>query len=165
LSLDFAACLSIARALAVSVIRFHPTETGPVHPPSSAEIVRRGPIWDNRVDVDIDGAMATQDPREGVFMAFAIELSPDAREHLRRLRTRDQRNIVDAIAVHLTQQPDYPTRHRKRLEDNPLAPWELRVGDFRVFHDLDYENEIAVVVAIGHKVHDQLRIGDEEVEL
>ena len=98
-------------------------------------------------------------------MAFTIEFSRDAREHLGRLRKWDQRIIVDSIAVHLTHQPDLPTRHRKPLEENPIAPWELRVGDFRVFYDVDQENELVVVVAIGQKVHDRLRIGDEQIEL
>ncbi len=98
-------------------------------------------------------------------MAFTIELSPDAHDHLTRLRKRDQRIIVDAIAVQLAHQPDHPTRHRKRLEDNPIAPWELRVGDFRVFYDVDHEDGMVVVIAIGQKVHDNLRIGDEEIEL
>jgi hypothetical protein len=33
-------------------------------------------------------------------MAFTIEFAPDARDHIGRLRKRDQRIIVDAIAVH-----------------------------------------------------------------
>ncbi len=56
-------------------------------------------------------------------MAFAIELSPHAHNHLKGQRKPDQRIIIDAIAVHLTQQPDQPTQHRKILDDNPLAPW------------------------------------------
>jgi mRNA-degrading endonuclease RelE of RelBE toxin-antitoxin system len=59
----------------------------------------------------------------------------------------------------------YSTRHRKQLVENPIAPWELRVGDFRVFYDVDYETEVVVVVVIGQKVHDRLRIGEEEIEL
>jgi mRNA-degrading endonuclease RelE of RelBE toxin-antitoxin system len=98
-------------------------------------------------------------------MAFAIELSPRAQEHLKRLRKRDQRIIVDAIGVQLTHQPDQPTPHRKLLEESPLAPWELRVGDFRVFYDIDREGETVVVVAIGQKTHDRLRIGGQEIEL
>jgi mRNA-degrading endonuclease RelE of RelBE toxin-antitoxin system len=98
-------------------------------------------------------------------MAFAIELSPRAREHIKRLRKRDQRIIVDAIGVQLTHQPNEPTPHRKLLVDHPLAPWELRVGDFRVFDDIDREGETVVVVAIGQKTHDRLRIGCEEIEL
>ncbi len=98
-------------------------------------------------------------------MAFTIELSPDAHDQLGQLRKRDQRIIADALVVSLTHQPDHPTRHRKPLEENPLAPWELRVGDFRVFYDVDREAEKVIIVAIGQKVHDRLRIGDEEVEL
>ena len=64
-------------------------------------------------------------------MAFAIELSPHARLHVRQLRKREQRIILDAITRHLTHQPDLPAQNRKKLQDNPLAPWELRVGDYQ----------------------------------
>jgi hypothetical protein len=43
-------------------------------------------------------------------MAFAIELSPHARDHVRQLRKREQRIIVDAITLHLAHQPDLPTQ-------------------------------------------------------
>jgi mRNA-degrading endonuclease RelE of RelBE toxin-antitoxin system len=109
--------------------------------------------------------MANWDTREEVLMAFAIEFSPDAHDHLGRLRRRDQRIIIDAIAVQLAHQPDQPTRPRKRLEENPIAPWELRVGDFRVFYDVDQGAENVIIVAIGQKVHDRVKIGDEEIEL
>src|SRR5262245_25859408 len=67
-------------------------------------------------------------------MAFKVEFSPRARDNLKKLRKRDQQIILDAIASQLTDQPDQSTRKRKRLEDNLLSPWELRVGDFRVFY-------------------------------
>jgi mRNA-degrading endonuclease RelE of RelBE toxin-antitoxin system len=98
-------------------------------------------------------------------MAFAIEFSPRARDHLKALRKRDQQIIVDAIAVQLADQPNQPTRNRKRLTANALAPWELRVGDFRVFYDVDPLEEEVVILSIGHKVHGTLRIGGEEIEL
>jgi mRNA-degrading endonuclease RelE of RelBE toxin-antitoxin system len=98
-------------------------------------------------------------------MAFVIVFSPRARENLKALRKRDQQILLDAIAVQLGDQPDRPTRHRKRLEENPLAPWELRVGDFRIFFDLDTENAQVVVVAVGHKDHNRLWVGDEEIHL
>jgi mRNA-degrading endonuclease RelE of RelBE toxin-antitoxin system len=66
-------------------------------------------------------------------MAFTIEFSPDARNHLRLLRKRDQQIVVATIADQLTYQPDQPTTHRKPLEDNPIAPCELRIGNIRVF--------------------------------
>ena len=61
-------------------------------------------------------------------MAVAVEFSPRALDHIKRHRKREQRIIIDAIAARLTHQPEKPTRHRKILEDNPLAPWELRVA-------------------------------------
>ena len=98
-------------------------------------------------------------------MAFAIEFSPDARDHLRSLRKRDQQILIDAIADQLTHQPDQPTGHRKPLEDNAIAPWELRVGDFRVFYDVSGDDQVVVVLAVGQKSHNRLQIGGEEVEL
>jgi len=98
-------------------------------------------------------------------MAFAIELSPHARDHVRQLRKREQRIIVDAITLHLAHQPDLPTQHRKKLQDNPLAPWELRVGDYRVFYDVSHESGIVIIVAVGRKDHNRLWIGSEEIDL
>jgi hypothetical protein len=37
---------------------------------------------------------------------FAIQVSPQAKEHLKALRKRDQQIIVDAIRLQLTDQPD-----------------------------------------------------------
>ena len=98
-------------------------------------------------------------------MAFVIEFSPDAREHLRAMRKRDQRIIVDAIAEQLIHQPDQPTTQRKPLEGNPIAPWELRVGDVRIFYDINRDDQVIAVVAVGQKAHNRLRIGGEEIEL
>ncbi len=98
-------------------------------------------------------------------MAFAIKLSPHARVHIRQLRKRGQRIIVDAITLHLTHQPDLPTQNRKKLQDNPLAPWELRVGDYRVFYDVSPESGTVIIVAVGRKDHNRLWIGGEGIDL
>jgi mRNA-degrading endonuclease RelE of RelBE toxin-antitoxin system len=98
-------------------------------------------------------------------MSFAVEFTTRARENMKALRKRDQQIVYDAVAVQLIDQPDQPTRNRKQLEENALAPWELRVGDFRVFYDVDAEAERVVVIAVGTKEHNTLRIGGEEIEL
>jgi mRNA-degrading endonuclease RelE of RelBE toxin-antitoxin system len=98
-------------------------------------------------------------------MAFSIEFSKPAQDHLQRLHKRDQRIIINAIALQLSHQPDQTTQHRKLLEANPLAPWELRVGNFRVFYDVDRDDEKVAIVVIGQKLHNRLRIGGEEIEL
>ncbi len=98
-------------------------------------------------------------------MAFKIELTPKAQGHVKALRKRDQQILIDAIAVHLMDQPAQPTRNRKPLEENALAPWELRVGNLRVFYEVKTEEELVVVVAVGHKRHNVLYIGGEEFQL
>ena len=57
------------------------------------------------------------------------------------------------------------TRNRKLLRPNPIARWELRVGDFRVFYEVDLEDGTVEVLAVGIKTHDVLNIGGEQVEL
>ena len=98
-------------------------------------------------------------------MAFAIEYSFPAREQLKGFRKRDQQIIVDEVDIQLSYEPDRPTRRRKRLEQNPIAPWVLRVGDFRVFYDVNTEDQLVVVLGVGRKIHDRLFIGGEEVKL
>ena len=98
-------------------------------------------------------------------MSYRIEFSIRARENLLQFRKRDQQIVVDAIEVQLVHQPTEPTRHRKLLEENLLAPWELRVGEFRVFYDADEASEKVIVAAVGRKSHGVLPIGGEEFEL
>ena len=57
------------------------------------------------------------------------------------------------------------TRNRKLLRDNPVADWELRVGEFRVFYEVDVDEHRVRIVAVGHKEHNRLFIGGEEIEL
>ena len=103
--------------------------------------------------------------RAGHTMKFSIEFSIRARENLEGMRKRDQQIVVDAIEGHLADQPDRTSRKRKQLEENPLAPWELRVSDLRVFYDIHADKGTVVIVAIGHKTHDELFIGGERIDL
>jgi mRNA-degrading endonuclease RelE of RelBE toxin-antitoxin system len=96
---------------------------------------------------------------------FEIEFARPAREHLKALRKRDQQIVLDAVETRLRHQPDRPARNRKRLEENPLAPWELRVGALRVFYDVKQDEKLVIVLAVGWKEHNVLRIGGEEVDL
>jgi mRNA-degrading endonuclease RelE of RelBE toxin-antitoxin system len=43
------------------------------------------------------------------------------------------------------------TRNRKPLEPNELADWELRIGTYRVFYDIDLTETTVKIKAIGHK--------------
>jgi hypothetical protein len=80
--------------------------------------------------------------------------------------------VVEAVEGQLRHQPDVPTRNRKRMHPNPVAPWELRIGDLRVFYDLEpapadpeaTDEAVVVILAVGIKKGSRLRLGDEECE-
>ena len=102
-------------------------------------------------------------------MRYRIEYSGPAISHLRRLTARDQRTIAEAVERRLGAEPTVETRHRKRMRPNPIAPWELRVGYFRVYYDVRQEEEgdhsSVEVLAIGRKERNRVFIGDKEIEL
>ncbi|HAG85261.1 MAG TPA: plasmid stabilization protein ParE [Cyanobacteria bacterium UBA12227] len=78
---------------------------------------------------------------------------------------REQRIIRDAMIEQLSNEPTVPTRNRKEMRPNLLAVWELRIGDFRVYYDIDEEESIVDIRAIGIKEGNQVRIGGEIFEL
>jgi hypothetical protein len=57
-------------------------------------------------------------------------------------------------------------RNRKLLRANPVAPWELRIGDLRVYFDVAEEpSPVVTVRAVGVKVRNRVLIGGQEVDL
>ena len=65
-------------------------------------------------------------------MAYVIEYSPETEVHMRWLTKRQQDIVLDTVDRQLLNQPTVETRNRKPMRPNPLAPWELRIGDLRV---------------------------------
>jgi mRNA-degrading endonuclease RelE of RelBE toxin-antitoxin system len=96
---------------------------------------------------------------------FAITISPDARDDLRRLRRYVRQQISEAIDTQLPHEPDRETRNRKRLQPNLLSEWELRVGAHRVFYDVDQIGKQVLITAIGHKQGEKLMIRGREYTL
>mgnify|MGYP002784722257 CR=1 FL=1 len=96
-------------------------------------------------------------------MKFTIHLTDSAIEDLDFFRKKERRVIADGIAEFLTHDADVETRRRKRLRPNPLAAWELRLGDYRVFYEIDDAD--VKILAVGHKDHNDLYIRGEKVEL
>lgn len=98
-------------------------------------------------------------------MPFQIEYTQAARDQLLALAATDRGRIVDSVSLQLRDEPLVETRNRKLLRPNPIARWELRVGDFRVFYEVDLKDGTVEVLAVGIKTHDVLNIGGEQVEL
>lgn len=98
-------------------------------------------------------------------MSYEILISDEAEEDLAKLRATDRKRISEAIVTQLTHQAEVESRHRKRLRENPIASWELRVEDFRVFYNVDGETVTVIIVGIGQKRHNRLYFRDGEVQL
>jgi mRNA-degrading endonuclease RelE of RelBE toxin-antitoxin system len=98
-------------------------------------------------------------------MAYRIDFSEDAERQLKQLSARDQRVILDAIDDNLRFQPDHPTRHRKPLRKNPLAAWELRVGQFRVLYDILEDEVVVAIIVIAKKQGNKFLIEGKEYPL
>jgi hypothetical protein len=73
---------------------------------------------------------------------------------------------LDAVEARLSHEPAIETRNRKPIRPNPLAPWELRIGNLRVYYDVEEQPEAAVYIhAVGIKYRNRVRIGGEVIEL
>jgi mRNA-degrading endonuclease RelE of RelBE toxin-antitoxin system len=98
-------------------------------------------------------------------MPYEIEFSREAGEHLRGLTARQQAMLRDALRTQLVHQPAVETRNRKPMQgENPIAPWELRVGDLRVYYDVsEGEDPTVRIRAVGVKLGNQVRIGREVI--
>lgn len=88
---------------------------------------------------------------------FRVEFSEGAVEDLEGVRPFERRRILEAIEKKLTDLPTSESRNRKLLRGlvvpfDAVPPiWELRVGDLRVFYDVDEEEHQVYVRAIRRK--------------
>lgn len=88
---------------------------------------------------------------------YEIKYAEGITDDLASLRAFDLRQILDSIEKQLAHEPTRPNRNRKILEG--LVPpwehvepvWELRVGEYRVFYDVNEQTMLVMVRAIRHK--------------
>jgi len=98
-------------------------------------------------------------------MKYRIEYSPDTEDHLRALTKHQQVIVLDTVKKQLPDQPTEETRNRKPMRPNPVAPWELRIGNLRVYYDVDEERHAVYILAVGIKERNNVRIGKEVIKL
>jgi mRNA interferase RelE/StbE len=83
-------------------------------------------------------------------MAFAIVLSPEAVEDVRKLKANVRTTVKAAIKSHLRHEPRLTSRSRiKRLRGLDRPQYRLRVGDVRVFYDVS--NSTVAILAVVSK--------------
>ena len=96
---------------------------------------------------------------------YEIEFMPEADEQLGALAARDRATLLDTVFEQLRHQPTVQTRNRKSLEENPIAPWVLRIGRLRIYFKVSEEPPVVTLRAIGIKDRNRLLINGEEVKL
>jgi mRNA-degrading endonuclease RelE of RelBE toxin-antitoxin system len=101
---------------------------------------------------------------------FELFFAPEAVDHLKAIEHKHYGLIEKTLDEQLGFTPERETRNRKPL-DQPAsfgATWELRFGPhnrFRVFYEIDLEEKIVWILAIGVKDGNRLIAGREEIEL
>lgn len=93
-------------------------------------------------------------------MPFRIALTGVAESQWRALRVYEQRLLETAVQARLLHQPTTETKAVKKLKPNPLAGYELRVGDLRVLYNV--EGLEVVILIVGRKVGNRLVVEGEE---
>lgn len=74
--------------------------------------------------------------------------------------------MVNTVDEQLAYEPTVATRNRKLLRPNPLATWELRIQNLRVFYHVEEgPPEFVLVVAVGIKIGNQVMIEGKHVKL
>ena len=96
---------------------------------------------------------------------YRIVFTPSADEDLEWFRKPEQRIIIEATTEQLAQEPMTMTKNRKPLRPNPIAAWAIRIGEYRVFYDVDSAESLVTIRAVGYKDHNILFIRGQEIQL
>ncbi len=89
--------------------------------------------------------------------SYTIEYAEGVAGDLADLHAYERKSILAAIEKQLLHEPTRGTRHRKILVG--LVPpwehvppvWQLSIGAYRVFYDVDEESSAVVIRAIRYK--------------
>lgn len=98
-------------------------------------------------------------------MRFVLDFTDSALDDLAFFKKYEQTLILDQVEVQLSYQPLSETRNRKPLEQHALGEWELRIGMYRVFYDVDAEQITIKIKAVGYKHHNRLYLRGKEYAL
>lgn len=99
-------------------------------------------------------------------MPYLIEFAESVKGQLKELPTYQRVLVLETIEKQLQYEPLVETTQRKRLRPNPVAPWELRIGNLRVFYEVPKEEPGSVyILAIGQKRGNTLFISGHQVTL
>ena len=98
-----------------------------------------------------------KDYKANINMRYTIEFTQLALDGLKQVKRYNRQRVVDSLHQQLGHQPTTKSRNRKQLDD--VIPsfdyqppiWELRVGEYRVFYDVDDTEYVVHVRAVRRK--------------
>ncbi|MCU0543139.1 MAG: hypothetical protein MUE44_13360 [Oscillatoriaceae cyanobacterium Prado104] len=84
---------------------------------------------------------------------YIIELTAKAEDDIMWFNRRERNIIVDGIKNNLTYQPTVVTMNRKPCRDDgtKIADWELRIGVYRVYYNVEEQVSVVAIERIGEK--------------
>jgi mRNA-degrading endonuclease RelE of RelBE toxin-antitoxin system len=88
---------------------------------------------------------------------FILEYTEGMVADLKGLRAGDRKRILDKIDEQLLHNPTQPTRNKKIVAglkppwEHEEPVWELRIGHFRVFYDVNEVEQRVVIRALREK--------------
>jgi mRNA interferase RelE/StbE len=90
-------------------------------------------------------------------MPYEIRYANEAVEQLKKLRVFDRTAILDQIEEILSVNPTVTSKSRiKRLRDPAPTQYRLRVGEFRVFYDVEEEAVLIIQILSKQDSNDYL---------
>ncbi len=96
---------------------------------------------------------------------YDIEFTPEAIDDLKSFRKFEQQNIISGIDTQLSHEPTVETRNRFRMRPNDVAEWELRIGKYRVFYNVELDVQIVSIEVVGFKRGNQLFVRGKRRDL
>jgi mRNA-degrading endonuclease RelE of RelBE toxin-antitoxin system len=88
---------------------------------------------------------------------FELRFAQGALDDLEAVPRFQRGTLLDMIERQLSTTPMSPSRNRKKLSglippwDQVRPVWELRVGEYRAFYDVDVAANVVIVQAIRRK--------------
>ncbi len=90
-------------------------------------------------------------------MLYSIDIADVAYQELQSIKLFYRRQIIHAIDEQLLHEPTTETKNRKVLAgmqanfEHELPIWELRVGQYRVYYDVNEELQAVTIRAVRQK--------------
>src|SRR5260370_27015511 len=93
---------------------------------------------------------------------FAINMTEGAEADLKWFKAYGRSIILAWLESHLQYQPMLAMRRLNTMRPNPVAGWELRLGDFRVLYDVDEVKRVVTDHVVGEKQGNRLLVRGQE---